>query len=245
MRQARVLVLLASAFGGFALAAACSAAGPEQQILTTFFRASRVRDNATLANLSAVSFDPRTDGTVQDFTVTSVGTDEKRPMQIRSLMQEEEAARQADADFSTRKRAYQDANLEAIQRVMKAEAAKQTLRGKDAEVQAAWAKWRDDQSRHQKRLSDARERLSNERALAVSSLTAPGRADVDVSGMDVELVTRQVTVNAQVRDPNGQTTPKTFIFTLQRANGKTSTGEQQEGRWMITAIKPAGAPPSK
>ena len=59
--------------------------------------------------------------------------------------------------------------------------------------------------------------------------------------MNLELITKQVTVNAQVRDPNGQTTPKTFVFTLQRAIGKGADGQDREGRWIITGIRPEGA----
>jgi hypothetical protein len=64
---------------------------------------------------------------------------------------------------------------------------------------------------------------------------------VDVSGMDVELLTKQVTVNAQVREPNGTTVPKTIVFTMQRAVGKAADGKTTEGRWIITGIRPQGA----
>jgi hypothetical protein len=221
------------------LVAACGSAPPEQQVLNNFFRASRVRDNATLANIAAVSFDPRTDGTVQSFDIANVGEEQRRTLQIRQLTDEEEKAKQADADFAKKKKEYQDANIEAIERVVKAERSGATVRGKDAEVQAAWTKWREEQSQYQKKLSEARTKLSNERALAVNSLTAPGRPDVDVSNMDVELVTKQVTVNAQVREPSGSTTPKTFVFVLQKAVGKSSEGER-DGRWIITGIRPQG-----
>ena len=226
---------------GFALlVAACGSAPPEQQVLNNFFRASRVRDNATLANLAAVSFDPRTEGTVQNFEIANVSEEQRRTLQIKQLIDEEEKAKQADADFAKKKKEYQDANIEAIERVVKAERSGATVRGKDAEVQAAWSKWRDEQSQYQKKLSEARTKLSNERALAVTSLTAPGRPDVDVSNMDVELVTKQVTVNAQVREPSGSTTPKTLVFVLQRAVAKGSEGER-DGRWIITGIRPQGA----
>ena len=240
--RVRSFVLLASAIGGFALmAAACGSSGPEKQILTNFFRAARVRDNTTLANISAVSFDARTIGTVQDFEITKSSEEQRRTLQIKQLMDEEEQAKRADEEFSKKKREYQDANLEAIERVVKAERSNQKLAGKDADVQAAWTKWRDDQSQSSKRLSEARAKASNERAQATASLTAPGRPDVDVTKMNVELITKQVTVNAQVRDPNGQTTPKTFVFTLQRAIGKGADGQDREGRWIITGIRPEGA----
>jgi hypothetical protein len=81
--KVRPFVLLAPVIGGFALlAAACGSSGPEQQILTNFFRAARVRDNTTLANISAVSFDARTIGTVQDFEITNAGEEQRRQLQI-------------------------------------------------------------------------------------------------------------------------------------------------------------------
>jgi hypothetical protein len=241
LRTLTALVLQAPAIAGFALlAAACGSSPPEQQVLNNFFRASRVRDNATLANLAAVSFDPRTQGTVQNFEIVSSGDEQRRSLQIKQLIQDEEKAKQDDAEFAKKKKQYQDANLEAIERVVKAERARAPIPKKDAEVQAAWSKWREEQGQYQKRLSEARSKLANERALAVTSLTAPGRADVDVSNMDVELVTKQVTVNADVREPSGTTTKKTLVFTLQKAVGKGPDGEQ-EGRWIITSIRPQGA----
>jgi hypothetical protein len=232
--QAPVIALFAL------LVTACGSAPPEQQVLNNFFRASRVRDNSTLANIAAVSFDPRTEGTVQNFEIANVSEEQRRTLQIKQLIDEEEKAKQADADFAKKKKEYQDANLEAIERVVKAERSGATVKGKDAEVKAAWSKWRDEQAQYQKKLSEARSKLSNERALAVNSLTAPGRADVDVSNMEVDLVTKQVTVNAQVREPNGATASKSYLFVMQKAVGKGSEGTR-EGRWIITGIRPQGA----
>ncbi len=241
-RTLTVLLLQAPVLAGFVLlAAACGrSTPPEQQTLGNFFRASRVRDNTTLASLAAVSFDPRTEGTVQDFEVVSSGEEQRRTLQIKQLMQDEEKARQEDAEFAKKKKQYQDANLEAIERVVKAERSKAPIPKRDAEVQAAWSKWREEQAQYSKRLSEARAKHANERALAVNSLTAPGRDDVDVSKMDVDLITKQMTVNAQVREPNGSTSPKTLVFTLQKAIGKTGDAEQ-EGRWIITSIRQQGA----
>ena len=242
------LALVVPLVSGFALAAsACGGRAPEEQVLNNFFRASRVRDNSTLANLAAVSFDPRTDGIVQDFEVVEIGEEQRRTLQIKQLMEEEERARQEDAEFAKKKKEYQDANLATIEKVIKAERAGQTnFRGKEAEVHAAWSKWRDEQSQLQKRLSEARSKLGNERAMAVSSLTAPGRPDIDVGTMDVELITKQVTVNAEVEGPNGgPVAPKTLVFTMQKAVGKTAAGEDMEGRWIITGIRDqAAAAPS-
>ena len=71
----------------------------------------------------------------------------------------------------------------------------------------------------------------------MASLTPPGRDDVDVTGMDVDIITEAVTVTAQVQTPDGKTTPKTMVVTLQRASGKK--GDQTiEGRWIIMSIQP-------
>ena len=239
-RTFAALLLQASAVAaGALLAAACGSTPPEQQVINNFFRASRVRDNSTLANLAAVSFDPRTHGTVQDFELATISEEDRRALQIKELAEAEQKAKQEDADFAKKKKVYQDANIEAIERVVKAERSGTPVAKKDAEVQAAWSKWREEQGQYQKRLSEARARLGSERALAVNSLTAPGRPDVDVSNMQVDLIVKRVTVNAEVRDPSGTTTPKTFVFTLQRAVGKGPEGEQQ-GRWIITGIEPQG-----
>lgn len=217
--------------------------GPEQQVLSNFFRAARVRDNVTLGNLSAVSFDARTEGAVQDFTITNVGAEQRRTLPIRELTEAIEKAKADDEDLAQRKQVYQDANMPALQRVVKAEKARETLQGSDAAIQAAWTKWRQEQNESTRRLADARAKLASEVRQAAFSLSAPGRDDVDVSKMNVEVLSKVVTVNAQVRTPDGQTVPKTYAVTLQRAVGKQ--GEQTlEGRWLITAIQPQNSAPT-
>jgi hypothetical protein len=144
------------------LAAACSSSSPDQQLLLDFFRAARLHDTTTLANIAAVSFDPRTAGSVQQFTITGIGSEQ--------------------------------------------------------------------------RVSEPVPRPAAERAVAVSSLTPPGRPDVDLSSLNVSLVTRQVSVSAQLRTPDGQTVPRTLLFTFERAVG-TRNGSTVEGRWMIRGLK--------
>jgi hypothetical protein len=58
--------------------------------------------------------------------------------------------------------------------------------------------------------------------------------------MDVDIVSEPVTVTAQVQTPDGKTSPKTLVVTLQRASGKKD-GQTVEGRWIITSIQPQGA----
>jgi hypothetical protein len=233
MVRSRAGFLVASVLLGLALVeAACGSAPPEQQLLMNFFRAARVRDNTTLGNIAAVSFNPRTDGTVEQFEIVSIGPEQRRSVQIKALMDEEAQARQEEEEFSRRRAEFQSGNQEALNRVARAESARQTLRGADAAVQASLTKWREEQAQHSRKLSDVRTRLARERSQVVNSLTPPGQPDVDVSAMDVELASKEVTVNAQVRTPDGQTMPRTMVFTFQRA-----VAGDREGRWIITGLK--------
>jgi hypothetical protein len=218
--------------------AACSSPPIEQQVLTTFFRAARVRDNTTLASISAVNFDPRTDGSVQDFKIDSVGAQQHRKLELQQLSEEQDKVRAEQVEFTKKMRDFYQSNSIAIDRAAKAQQAKQTVTGKDAELLATWTKWDSDSRDLERKLSQARQKVAKEKATAVSSLTPPGRDDIDVSGMDVDIITEPVTVTAQVQAPSGQTAPKTMVVTLQRASGKK--GDQAiEGRWVIVSIQPS------
>ena len=217
--------------------AACGSTPVEQQLLTQFFRAARVRDNTTLASISAVTFDPRTDGSVQDFKIDSIGAQQHRKLQIQELAAEQDKIRAGQVDFTKKMRDFYQSNSVAIERVMKAKQANQPIGGKDAELLAQWTKWDTDSREFERKLSQARQKVARERSTAVGSLTPPGRDDVDVTGMDVDIITEPVTVTAQVQSPDGNTTPKTLVVTLQRASGKKD-GQTLEGRWIIMSIQP-------
>jgi hypothetical protein len=53
----------------------CGVLSVEEQVLTDFFHASRLRDTTMAARVSTVEFNPRTDGTVEHFDVvrTEIG----------------------------------------------------------------------------------------------------------------------------------------------------------------------------
>ena len=215
---------------------ACGGTSAEQQLLTNFFRASRVRDNATLSNLATVEFNPRISGTVQDFEVTNIGAEQRRTLQIQQAMDEVDQAKTSESEFTQRKRAYQDDHVETLLRISQNQRDKKPITGKDVEILDAWNKLSAEELATKKRSSQARSKAAAETSLAIGSLTAPGRPDVDVKGMEVEVVSKEVTVNAQVKAPDGQTTPKTLVFTFQRALGKKD-GQTTEGRWLITNLK--------
>ena len=221
-------------------AMACASTPVEQQLLTQFFRAARVRDNTTLAGMSAVSFDPRTEGTVENFKIDSIGEPQRRKLQVQEFTAEQDKIRTDQVEFTKKMRDFYQSNSIAIDRAMKADQARQPVRGKDAELLAEWKKWDTDSRDLERKVSQSRQKVAKERSSAVASLTAPGRDDVDVSGMDVDIITEPVTVTAQVQTPDGKTTPKTMVVTLQRASGKKD-GQTLEGRWLIMSIQPQDA----
>jgi hypothetical protein len=224
-----VFALLALA----ALTIGCSSP-PEEALLRQFFRASQLRDNGTLSNFAAATFDPRKDGVVSSFDIVSVSEERRTPLALQDLAKAHEAARQADDEFNKRKKSYQDSNLDAIERVLKAEAAGKPATGRDAAVQAAWRKWRDEAAVSAKAVSEARSKLNADRPVAELSLQQGGQP-VDVTAGAGQMVTKDVTINADVRAPSGETSQKQMVVTLQRAV-MTLGAQERTGRWVITKI---------
>ena len=218
------------------LFAACGSPPVEQQLLTQFFRAARVRDNTTLSSISAVGLDPRTEGSVQDFKIDSIGEQQHRKLELQQLTDDQEKIRAEQVEFTKKMRDFYQSNSIAIDRAAKADEAKQPVRGQDAALLAEWKKWDTDSRDLERKVSQARQKVTRERATALVSLTPPGRDDVDMTGMDVDIISEPVTVTAQLQSPDGKTTPRTMVVTLQRASGKK--GDQtMEGRWIIMSIQ--------
>jgi len=215
--------------------AACSSA-PEQPILNQFFTASRLRDNTSLENFATVSFDARTSGAVHSFTIESVGPEQRKPVNLKSFGKSLDAVKAEDDAFTKRKVEYQNENLDAIRRVLRAEGENTTLRGKDAEVQVAWTKFRGEGTQMLKKVAEAKSRLASESALIERSVWDP-RAPIDLTKYDGDLVTKEVTVSASVRLPNGQSAQKTLVVTMQRAMLKGD--HDVTGRWIITGVRDA------
>jgi len=218
------------------LAVACSR--PEaQQFLTQFFRAARGRDNATLAMMSAVELDPREKGAIEDFEITQVSEERRTPLDFKSLVDAERQAVEADAEFRKRKIEYQNANLPALETIVKLERDPNArMTPAQLKMKAEWDKWRADTTLHQKAIAAAKTAFSNATGPAEASLTQPGQPPFKAEEFQGDLVSKEVTVNAEVRTPEGQTTPKTLVVTMQRVSG-TMSGQQREGRWIITRIQ--------
>ncbi|MGE3176053.1 MAG: hypothetical protein AB7O32_01175 [Vicinamibacterales bacterium] len=220
----------------FALLASACSPPPEQQQLTQFFRASRARDNTTLAMMSAVEFRPREQGTVERFSITNIGQETRRPLGLKALLDAEVQAKQAEAEFSKRKMEYQTANLPRIEEVLKLErdpAAR--MSAAQQKVKAEWDKWREESGTHTKAVSDARANLISGIGPAEASLTQPGQPPFDAAKFEGDLVTKDVTIAAEVRTPQGETVNKDLTVTFARVSG-TLDGAPREGRWIITRI---------
>jgi len=222
-----------------ALNACSSPYAQEENLVRQFFRASSLRDSQTLANFATVSFEPKTEGSVTDFDVTAVSPERTEPLQVIELSKALAEAEAANKSFNEKKKTYQDANMEAIDRVLKAESAGRKLTGKDAQIQAEWTKWRDDTGAEAKKVSAARVALSDSRPVAEMSLMANSSDKTPtVEELNGNLVSKDMSVTATVRGPDGATSQKNYVLTAQRAVVKGASGERS-GKWIITGIKPA------
>lgn len=218
--------------------AACSSA-PEEPILQQFFRASRLNDNTSLAGFATTSFQPQTQGTVASFDIVTVSPEKREPLRLAALAEEVDGVRSEEAAFTKRKDTYYLANQEAITRVLKAESLKASVGGKDAEVQSQWSKLRVESSQHARKVSEAQRKLKAESAMVRLSLENPANP-VDPTKRAGELVTKEVTITAPVRLPDGSSADRTLVVTMQRAvlHGEPAA----EGKWIITGVRDATSP---
>jgi hypothetical protein len=238
-QQIRACVAIGVVIAPLALLAAACSRPQEQQYLNQFFRAARARDNSTLAMMSAVEFDPREQGEVVDFEITNVTEERRTPLDFKSLLDAERKAVSEQADFLKRKIEYQNANLPALEVIVKMERdpnAKFTPA--QQKMKAEWDKWRADTAMHQKAVAAAKAAMTASTGPAEASLTQPGQAPFSAEKFQGNLVSKDVTLNAQVRTPDGQTSNKTLVVTIQRVEG-TLDGAQRTGRPIITNIQGA------
>jgi hypothetical protein len=217
---------------------ACGPSHPEEQQVRQFFRASGLRDDQTLANFAIVTFDPKADGQVTSFKIVSVSEPRVEPLKIRDLAKALDEAQNADKEFNDRKKAYQDSHVDALKRVLAAEGSGKKVAGADAAVQSEWSKWREESGASSKKVSEARSALSNSRPVAELSLTTPNGPLPDLTAVDGQMESKDVTVDAAVKNPDGSTGQKNLVITMQRAVIKTDKGDKA-GKWIFTSVKSA------
>ncbi|MCY4600121.1 MAG: hypothetical protein OXF27_09395 [Acidobacteria bacterium] len=226
-----LFVSLVLAIGGSLTA--CGGGGEEQSLISSFFRASRFNDRATLGGVSMVAFNPDTDGTVGSFDIESITEEQRRPLRMREMAAALAQAQQDQRTFAAEMKAYQDENLDAIARVIEAERADEDVRSRDQDVQEAWTKWREDSQGHSRAVADAETDLAAESSVASVSAYDPNNP-IDVQSLEGELLTKEVTITAAV-EQGGSEEDRTMVITLQRVELNVADG-MIEGRWIITAI---------
>lgn len=240
-RAGTSFALLAVLGGVMALAAGCGGSvAMEEKIIQNFFRASRIRDYATLGTFAIATFDVRKDGQVQSFKVVTIGEEVSHAFPLREYASAIDKAKAEEEAFTKEKVVYQRENIEAIQRVLKAEGASQPVKGRDAAVQTAWSKWREDTAKHAKQVSDARTKFNALKGLAELSLSQPSGATPDVTKMDGTLVEKDITIDAVIRTPDGTEVKKQLVVTLERTIMREGDGQPQTGRWIVTHVREPG-----
>jgi hypothetical protein len=239
MVRPRSLALLVPAIACVLVAVGCTTP-PEQQLLQKYFQAARMRDNTTLSNIATVMMSPEEEGMVQGFEILKSSPPEVVKLRLKELAAAEAEARQAEEEFNKKKKEYQDANVKLIENVLKAERENRTLRGKDAEVQTEWTKWREETQAHAKKVTDARQALSEERRLAEVSVF-DARNPVDVTQYDGEMQRSNLVIKARVKKGDAPAEDQELHVQLTKVdltNGPE--GRSVAGRWIVTHISPAG-----
>ena len=214
------------------LAVGCSRP-PEQQFLTQYFRAAKARDNTTVGRMAAVEIDPRKDGSVEDFSIISIGDDQRSPLTFKPLFEAELKTRHDENAFLKTKIEYQNANIKVIEEVLKVEQLNPTakLTAGQEKVRLEWNQWRAGISAHAKATASAAAAIKSSTGVAEASLTQPGQSPLDPRTFDGETIRKEVVVAATVRSPDGATSQKTLTVTIERV-----AGNGREGRPIITKI---------
>lgn len=206
---------------------------PEQQFLTQYFRAARARDNTTVGRMSAVVIDPRTQGSVDDFEITSIGQETRTPLTFAPMLEAEAKAKETEQAFLRTKIEYQNANIKVIEEVLKIEQTNPTAKLTPAQekVRLEWAKWREGIAAHARATASATAAIKSATGLAEASLTQPGQPALDPKTFSGETITKDVVVAATMKTPEGATAQKTLTITIARV-----AGNGREGRPIITKI---------
>jgi hypothetical protein len=205
---------------------------PEHQFLNQFFRAAKGRDNTTVGRMSAVMIDPREQGSVEDFSIESVSPETRTPLTFKPLFEAEQKAAEEEKAFLKTKIEYQNANIKAIEEILKLEAVPDAkLTPAQQKTKAEWDKWREGIATHARTTAGATAAIKRATGVAEASLTQPGQSALDPRTFEGETIRKDVTVKASIKSPEGTTTDKTLVITMERV-----AGGGREGRPIITKI---------
>ena len=205
---------------------------PEQQFLTQFFRAAKGRDNTTVGRMSAVEIDPRSQGSVESFSIENISPETRTPLTFKPLFEAEQKAMEEEKAFLKTKIDYQTANIKQIEEVLKIEASPAPkYTPAQQKVKDEWDKWRAGIAEHARTTAGATAAIKRATGVAEASLTQPGQPALDAKAFEGETISKDVTVKADFKTPDGKTSEKTLVITIQRV-----AGGGREGRPIITKI---------
>jgi hypothetical protein len=94
-----------------------------------------------------------------------------------------------------------------------------------------WNKWRQGIADHARTTATATAAIKRATGVAEASLTQPGQPALDPKTFEGETIKKDVTVKANFKTPDGKTSDKTLVITIERV-----TGGGREGRPIITKI---------
>jgi hypothetical protein len=229
-----MLIVILALLAGGGLLAACGGGGEELTLVRGFFTASRYQDRATLGNMSMAVFSPTEDGIATSPSIQNVTEEDRRQLRFGELQQALEDIQAAETSFRAEKKQYQDANEEAIGRVIEANREGEEVASRDEEVRDTWTQWVSDEREFARKVSDAQNALNEESRLAQASVYDPSNP-INVVELDGELLSKDVTVTANV-ELDGASEERTMVFTMQKVELQGEAG-LIEGRWIITSIE--------
>lgn len=209
-----------------------SCSGPESQVITKFFMATKSKDNATLTSLSLVGFPEE----ITAWKVTDVGPERREPFKLAELAKSvEEAKRARDRqfdEFANWRQGYVEDLMSIEEKLRKNPAA--TFKGSQAEVHATWEKYRGERRELEARLNETERLLEGQQRLTGMSLLGPSDPK-SLQAYTGEVVVKEVGVSVKVK--SGEEKP--YLFTLQRyALTHAQNKRAAQARWIITDIKP-------
>jgi hypothetical protein len=188
--------------------------------------------------MSAVEFRPAEQGEVSGFDITNVSEERRTPLDYKAMIDAQTKAASATEQARNGKRDFETANRPALEVIAKLEReAAPKFNPTQQQLKAEWDKWRQELLSMEKAQSAARTAFANAVGPAEASLSQPGQPPFSAEKFQGDLVSKDVTVDAQVRK-GGETTQKKLVVTIQRVEG-TLDGAKRTGRPIITRIQGA------
>ena len=222
----------ASAFAvalALALAVAACGGGPESNVVNQYFTALKANDTNTLTSFAMVQFNQP----VQDWKVTSVGTEAKAPAPLPSLVQKQKDL-EAELAKNTREARAWGNDLAVYPKLDRMREIRSKAGKMPADLQAIADKWDGYQAKDRelkKNLADAKSAVERERRNVVLSV---GNVD-DLETLQGEMISKDLDLDLTL---NGEKKP--YVMALRKYDLKGNTGSRMVSRWVVQSLNPKG-----